>query len=325
MTASALRMSELNRIDGNQLPGDSLVPIRTVSSLTGVNPVTLRAWERRYNLIRPIRTPKGHRLYSMADVELINQVVTLLEGGMSIGQVQQVISGVQERAETSDERVAHRFDLWHNYQQRLLRSIADFDEFGLHDAYNEILALYPIDVVTNRLIVPLLRELGWRWQRGRNIGIAEEHFFSVFLRNKLGARLHHCNRYQGGPKLLAACMPGEQHDVGLMLFTLVALDWNYRVILLGTNMPLEQLAPVAERTGCNAIILASAARPADEVMHRTLPELVARATVPVFIGGRITNRHGQELLDLGALILHDDFQQALRTINQTLGRSQAPA
>ena len=68
------------------LPDQGLVPIRTVSNLTGVNSVTLRARERRYDLVKPIRTPKGHRLYTMADVELINQVVSLLNNGMAIGQ-----------------------------------------------------------------------------------------------------------------------------------------------------------------------------------------------------------------------------------------------
>ncbi len=75
------------------LPEHGLVPIRTVSTLTGVNSVTLRAWERRYDLIKPIRTPKGHRLYSMADVDLIHQVVALLDSGISIGQARQALDG----------------------------------------------------------------------------------------------------------------------------------------------------------------------------------------------------------------------------------------
>ena len=66
---------------------EELYPIRTVSSLTGVNSITLRAWERRYGLITPIRTPKGHRLYTQNDIDLIQQVLELLEKGISIGQV----------------------------------------------------------------------------------------------------------------------------------------------------------------------------------------------------------------------------------------------
>lgn len=79
---------------------DELFPIRTVSTLTGVNPVTLRAWERRYGIVQPQRTPKGHRLYSAEDVERIHRVLGLLERGISIGQVRQLLeaSGAEEEA-----------------------------------------------------------------------------------------------------------------------------------------------------------------------------------------------------------------------------------
>ncbi len=316
-------MNSLNRSDRQHLPGESLIPIRTVSSLTGINPVTLRAWERRYKLITPMRTPKGHRLYSMADVDLINQVVTLLQGGMSIGQVQQVLTHTpatkaNPTATPAPTPIKHHFNLWQNYQQRLLETIRGFDEAALNAVYNEILALYPIDVVTHRLIVPLLRELGWQWQRGHSAGIAEEHFFSVFLRNKLGARLHHLNRQQTGPKLLMACLPGEHHDVGLMLFSMVALDWNYRIIMLGTNMPLEPVHTAAERSHCAAIVLSAARPPEPSVLHQDLPYLLKASARPVFVGGPITQRCHAALLELGVRLLPEDFADALRTINQAL-------
>ncbi|HWS03208.1 MAG TPA: MerR family transcriptional regulator, partial [Gammaproteobacteria bacterium] len=69
----------------DRLPGR--FPIRTVANLTGVNPVTLRAWERRYQLLRPERTAKGHRLYSQQDVERIRKVLDLLDRGIAISQV----------------------------------------------------------------------------------------------------------------------------------------------------------------------------------------------------------------------------------------------
>lgn len=171
--------------NGNHgLPGEGLVPIRTVSSLTGVNSVTLRAWERRYDLIKPIRTPKGHRLYTMADVKMINRVVALLDNGMSIGQVRQVLETGQACLDPPPVAPPD-LDPWPTNQRRLLRAIIEFDDGVLNEVYNEILALYPVDIVTSRLIVPLLRELGERWSQGEG-SIAEEHFFSMFLRNKLG-------------------------------------------------------------------------------------------------------------------------------------------
>jgi DNA-binding transcriptional MerR regulator len=303
------------------LPDQGLVPIRTVSSLTGVNSVTLRAWERRYDLIKPVRTPKGHRLYTMADVDLINRVVALLDNGMSIGQVRQVldIAGPACPEPAPEAGNARESDLWRRYQDRLLRAIAAFDDGVLGDVYNETLALYPVDIVTSRLIVPLLRELGERWAQGQG-SIAEEHFFSMFLRNKLGARFHHLGRNRSGSKLLAACLPGEQHEVGLLLFALAALDRNYQVVLLGPNTPLSELPPVVERAAIQAIVLSGSVEVATATLEEELPRLHRSVAIPVFVGGQVADRYSDAITAAGAITLGQDLSLALRRIDATLAR-----
>ncbi|NJN45902.1 MAG: MerR family transcriptional regulator [Candidatus Competibacteraceae bacterium] len=305
----------------DQLPRDGLLPIRTVSHLTGVNPVTLRAWERRYGLIKPIRTPKGHRLYGLTDVDLINQIVNLLNNGMSISQVGQVLR--QEQQPTEVTKHNQEYDPWTGYRQRLVQAVSRFDERVLNQVYTEALSLYPIDTVTHQLIVPLLRELGERWEQGRG-SVAEEHFFSVFMRNKLGARFHHYSRDAHGPKLLAACLPGEQHEVGILLFALAALDYGYRVILLGANTPLTALPPVVEQTGCNAVVLSGSQQTPATVLYEDLFVLVQQLQVPVFVGGQVTARYAQELDTSGALALGDDFGSALSTIDDRLRDARTP-
>jgi len=302
----------------HRLPDQGLVPIRTVSSLTGVNSVTLRAWERRYDLIKPVRTPKGHRLYTMADVALIQQVVALLDNGMSIGQVRSVLDAdaIHPDSATRHEPDA---DLWGHHQRRLLQAIAVFDEGALNDLYTEVLSLYPVDIVTSRLIVPLLRELGERWIQGTG-SIAEEHFFSVFLRNKLGARFHHLNRAPRGPKLLAACLPGEQHEIGLLLFALAALDRDYSIVLLGSNTPLTELPAVVEQAAIQAVVLAGSLETAPAVVHEELAPLCQTLTIPVFIGGRMADRYAHEISLAGAIPLGEDLSLALRRIDATLAR-----
>lgn len=302
--------------DPSSLPREGLVPIRTVSSLTGVNPVTLRAWERRYGLIKPVRTPKGHRLYSMADVDLINQAVALLDGGMSISQVRQVLVPDEKANDKGEDEL----DVWTVYQRRLIQAIARFDAQVLDQIYNEALSLYPVDIVTSRLIIPLLRELGWRWEKTEG-SVAEEHFFSVYLRNKLGARFHHRNRHLTGPKLVAACLTGEQHEVGILLFALAAADRDFRVVLLGANTPLEELPTVVERADCRAIILSGTVETPMETLRQDLARLVRAVQVPVFVGGKVSVRHPKELLSIGAVVLGDDLNMALRKIEATVGRS----
>lgn len=304
--------------DRRGLPNEGLVPIRTVSSLTGVNSVTLRAWERRYDLIKPVRTPKGHRLYTMADVDLIHQVTTLLDNGISIGQARQVLAARQSQPESVEEPQS-AVSPWLNYQDRLLRAITAFDEGELNEIYNEILSLYPVDIVSSRLIVPLLRELGERWSQGLG-SIAEEHFFSVFLRNKLGARFHHLNRNRQGPRLLAACLPGEQHEVGLLLFALAALDRDYQMVLLGPNTPLLELPSVVERVAIHAIVLAGSADNVATVIQQELSALCQAVAPPVFIGGRVVNACRQAITAAGAIPLDDELNAALRGIDARLAR-----
>lgn len=305
--------------DARGLPDQGLVPIRTVSSLTGVHSVTLRAWERRYDLVKPIRTPKGHRLYSMADVDLINQVVSLLNNGMAIGQARQVLAGKARSESVPAAGEARDFEPWRDYRYRLLQATIAFDSGVLNDIYTEVLSLYPVDVVTSQLIVPLLWELGECWAQSLG-GIAEEHFFSMFLRNKLGARFHHLGRNRQGSKLLAACLPGEHHEVGLLLFALAALDRDYRVVVLGPNTPLAELSPVVERAAIQAVVLSGSAEIAPMMVEEELPRLCSSLTIPVFIGGQITNRYPDTITDAGAILLGEDMNLALRRIDATLNR-----
>jgi DNA-binding transcriptional MerR regulator len=302
----------------HSLPNQGLVPIRTVSSLTGVNSVTLRAWERRYDLIKPARTPKGHRLYTMADVEMIHQVVSLLNNGMSIGQVRQVLDNSKICFESTPEiQEGEGLDFWQSHRHRLLQAVIVFDDGALNDIYNEMLSLYPVHIVAYRSIVPLLQELGERWAQGLG-SIAEEHFFSVFLRNKLGARFHHLSRDHQGPKLLAAGLPGDQHEVGLLLFALAALDRDYSLVMLGPNTPLTELPPVIERAAIQAIVLSGSAETAPAVIEEELPALCQTVKIPVFLGGRVTDRYSVAIQVNGVIPLDADFGLALRRIDATL-------
>jgi hypothetical protein len=257
----------------------------------------------------------------MADVDLINRVVALLDNGMSIGQVRQVldIAGPACPEPAPEAGNARESDLWRRYQDRLLRAIAAFDDGVLGDVYNETLALYPVDIVTSRLIVPLLRELGERWAQGQG-SIAEEHFFSMFLRNKLGARFHHLGRNRSGSKLLAACLPGEQHEVGLLLFALAALDRNYQVVLLGPNTPLSELPPVVERAAIQAIVLSGSVEVATATLEEELPRLHRSVAIPVFVGGQVADRYSDAITAAGAITLGQDLSLALRRIDATLAR-----
>jgi len=293
----------------------ALLPIRTVSSLTGVNPVTLRAWERRYNLITPHRTPKGHRLYTRDNVEHIKQILELLDQGISISQVKPLLN--QSLAEITTAPVAKQGEVWRSYQQTMLNAIEAFDEHVLDDAYNDALSLYPVDVLSQRLTAPVLRILGERW-KDSNTGIAQEHFFSVYLRNKLAARIHYINQRATGPLLLLACLPGEFHEIGLLFFSLASTGFGYRVLLLGANTPLEQLPGVLDKRNCSGVVLSCTSRPSRGVLDNDLPELVNKANAPVFVGGGYAARYREKIEKSGAICLGKIISSGLKLINEML-------
>jgi DNA-binding transcriptional MerR regulator/methylmalonyl-CoA mutase cobalamin-binding subunit len=294
---------------------EAVYPIRTISNLTGVNAVTLRAWERRYGLIRPKRTPKGHRLYTESDLERIKRVLELLEQGIAISQAGQLLDQsipLQTRGAEPGQP-----GIWQHYQTRMLNALERFDEAVLDSAYNDALSLYPVELVNTRLIAPLLRLLGQRWKTTPG-GVAEEHFFSVYLRNKLGARIHHLNARRKGHLLLVACLPGEQHEVGMLMFALAAVSHGYQVLVLGANLPLDQIPVVLERRHCQAVVLSGSARPARGLFPDQLGTLVRQAGVPVFVGGAVAERYKDEVEATHAIALGQTVQPALQRIAATL-------
>ncbi len=294
----------------------NLFPIRTVCSITGLNAVTLRAWERRYGLIKPQRTPKGHRLYTQLDIERINQAVRLLDKGIPISQVRQVLDSQGEQSAAETAQGSH----WLRYIDDMMNAINGFDENRLDAIYNEALSLYPVDTVTRNLMIPLPRELGRRWASTEG-GIAEEHFFGVFLRNKLGARFHHLHARHDGPKLLAACLPNENHEIGLLIFSLMAKTLGYAVVLLGASMPLGELPAAATRANCRGIVLSGSHGYDRPQAPQELAAMVRQARVPVFVGGGYSVRARDAITAAGAVALGEDIPQALKHIQRMIGAS----
>jgi methylmalonyl-CoA mutase cobalamin-binding subunit len=183
----------------------------------------------------------------------------------------------------------------------------------LEETYGEALSLYPVVAVTERLVTPLLRELGRRWEMGEG-SVAEEHFFGCYLRNKLGARFHHRPRLNDGPKLLMACLPGDRHETGLLLFALAASERGYRTILLGADLPLEEFPAAVQKTECAAIVLSGLIAPEREILERQLPHLVEVAGVPVFAGGKASTGAADALRRAGIEVLGTDIAQGMNRL-----------
>lgn len=294
------------------------LPIRTVCALTGINPVTLRAWERRYGWIRPPRTPKGHRLYTHEHVELIRRVLALVERGVAIGQVGPLL---EPRGDAPARRAQGPY---REYLESMAAAISRFDERELDRLYDQALSFHPVHHVTRFVLLPLLEAVGERW-RTLPGGVAEEHFFALYMRNKVGARLQHRMRYADGALLVAACLPGDLHEIGLMLFALEAHDAGLRTLLLGAHMPLEEIAVAQARVSARAVVLSSTMPPEPGMLTRELPRLARKVRVPVFVGGPTAVRERTAIAAAGAVPCGVELEDGVRLVLATLRRAQETA
>ncbi|WP_259766121.1 MerR family transcriptional regulator, partial [Pseudomonas protegens] len=133
------------------------LPIREVARQTGVNAVTLRAWERRYGLIVPLRTPKGHRLYSQDQVLEIQTILTWLNRGVAVSQVKHLLDSAPTASTPAEND-------WQRLRQTLSLAISQLAERKVDDTFNQAMALYPPRTLCEHLLMPLLAELEQHWQ-----------------------------------------------------------------------------------------------------------------------------------------------------------------
>ena len=289
-------------------------PIRTISELTGVPTTTLRAWERRYGLLKPERTAKGHRLYGTEDIELVKEIVKLLKNNHTISEAIRIIKNPELSPMSGNVGDGH----WAGYQERMLKSIEGFNEQNLDKTYNEALSIYPIDMVTEHVIIPVLTTLGEQWQN-REAGIAEEHFFSAFLRNKLGARLHHEAQRSRGSKILVSCLPGEYHELGILLFCIAAIGHGYQILYLGTDMPPAQLPVVVRRADVAAILISGTrADMWDKELEAGLSRIFRSIDVPLMFGGELSVDCEHEIKKIGGHVLGSDHVRALEKMESII-------
>lgn len=304
------------------LKTENYFPIRVLAERTGVGHSTLRAWERRYGLLKPHRTPKGHRLYTVEDEQLINRVLGLLKEGHSISSAADylkesmsasaVLKGPISPIE-KDQPPPARDTPWQGYLEQMIHAVEDFSSERLDSVYNEASSLYPLDVISNQLIVPALAVFGENWSSD-DVLIGQEHFFSAWLRNKLGARLHHSTSLATGSTIVVACAPKHRHELGALMFTLAILGRGYRAIYLGSDMPLSPLPYIIERSGAKALVLAASEMTDFDLLIKQLVAFKTRMKSPIFVGGPIPIAQKEALLDAGIETLGDQLSLAVHLI-----------
>ena len=171
---------------------DARYPIREFARLTGVNPVTLRAWERRYGIIAPERTAKGHRYYTGQHIEHVQHILYWLDQGYPIRQVRMLLKDDQQPPVLQE-------DDWPQLQEQVLQATRHLNTQRLDELWNHGFATYPLAVYYERCLLPVLQQL----RRGTGQPLVLK-FTEALLKRKFGAVLAQQQRHNRGPVLLLA-------------------------------------------------------------------------------------------------------------------------
>jgi len=233
--------------------------IKAVSQMVGLLPVTLRAWERRYGLPSPSRGGQGYRLYSEHDLQTLRWLKTQIEAGMNVGQaaqrLHQLVEAGKDPASVEFLHIEHSLSMI-SLQQQVSTHLKQYNASAAADVLRQGFNTYSVEDVFSNLIEPVLIRIGQEWHEG-TLTIAEEHFVTEFFHEQLFSMLSGAVKPFRIGTIVAACMPGEQHQIGLMMLVILLRMRGWNVIFMGPNLHFDRLDEVIRNLNPRLMLFSS--------------------------------------------------------------------
>lgn len=288
--------------------------IKVVGRLTDLSPHVIRAWEKRYGIIKPHRTETNRRLYSDQEVEKLRLLSRLTSAGHAISDLadanlEQLHHLVQElnAAEHAlpDERDIPTGDL-HRAEEYLDACVeATLNLNG--DKLERLLQQASVSLSKPRLlddmISPLMRRIGEMWQAG-DLRIAHEHLASAVVRTFLSGLLGSYRSAPQAPTLVVCTLTGQHHELGSLMVSVRAASMGWRVTYLGANLPAEEIASAALQLDARAVAISLVHPPGDSQVEQEIERL--RKGLPklsIIAGGRAADSYAKQLKKQGIVRL----------------------
>jgi len=216
--------------------------IKDLEGLSGIKAHTIRIWEKRYNLLEPLRTTTNIRTYSLSDLQKLLNVVFLLENGYKISKIAQKSTG--EIASTVTAIVADQSLSNKNHAINSFKiAMMNFDQMLFHSTYDALLNEKTFEEIFYEAFLPLLHEIGLLWQTD-TINPSHEHFIFNLIKQKilLGIEKKQKEVSYNDSKTFVLFLPeNEIHELGLLFLNYEIVNSGYKVIYLGQSIELSNL------------------------------------------------------------------------------------
>ncbi len=299
---------------------DPLYNIKVIVQRTGVPADTLRAWERRYGIPNPERTPGGQRVYSARDIAVIGWLRSRTEEGMTISQAISLLDALgfdQALAPADLPQTGPRTHV--AVMQELLAAFLRYDQPAADTIIGEAFVLYGVEEAISRVIRPALVEIGELWHRGE-ITVTTEHFASQLIKRKIAALISMYDNAHAPWTVIVGCAPYEQHEIGALLLCLFMMRQGWRVLYLGPDVPIGDLMQTVARVQPDMVCMsASSIESAEQVMRIGEALHVGEEPRPVFAyGGNVFNNCPELRARVSGIFLAEDARQAVETARTLL-------
>lgn len=290
--------------------------MRVVARRTGLTPHVIRVWERRYGAVSPERSPTNRRLYTDRDIERLQLLRQATLAGHSIGQVARLSREELKSILSADEDAATRIRSVDptgggssqtevgSFFVDAADAIRRLNSEELEDILNRASLNLSRKLIMEKLIMPLIKQVGDLWQDG-SLRIANEHMATVVFRNFLGKFDFPQSEY--APLIVITTPAGQLHELGALLAAAAAAADGWRVVYLGPNLPAEEIAAVANQLQARAVGLSVVYPPDDAKLPQELKNLrkYLDDDVPLLVGGRVAGSYQKVLDEIQAVRLSD--------------------
>jgi DNA-binding transcriptional MerR regulator/methylmalonyl-CoA mutase cobalamin-binding subunit len=278
------------------------------SKLTGLSPHVIRAWERRYGLVTPVRGTNRYRLFTDDDVGLIRYLKFQVDHGMSIGELAEL--GREKLQEQAQRVIVETHIVEPPPSERLVSELAqalqENDRAVFERKLNGALAVIPFEEALHRFLQPLQERVGQLWHDGI-LGVGQEHYASNHIKQKIFSAMNQFRTADEGPIVVIACPANEWHDIAAMTAAYLCRARGCRVHYLGANLPIPELATYCDRIRPACVLLSVTVAGSSDEARNLAQELAARILPmsPVGVGGQSVQAHTEIFLRENIIVFQD--------------------
>lgn len=300
--------------------------IKVLSERTGVRPVTLRAWERRYDLLDPDRLDNNYRLYSERDIQIVRWITHRLDDGLTISSAVREYKDLRGQGiwpeslpsvlpPTPQKTPKHPPK---TYADNLFQAFIQHDQTKAKNIVDSIQSMFDLNTIFFEIFYPVLYEIGEAWVRGE-IRIATEHYASNFIRGILLNLLQAFPVYSAAPKLLIGCAPEEFHEIAPLMLSVLLRREGYQVEFLGADLPVDDMVLYAEDVSPEMIILSASFEHSALPLFKMQAKLNQLPSQPKLgFGGRFFNENKHARKEMQGYFLGSSLEEAIQNVHDLL-------